>query len=331
MNNRDELPDANAVSGQEAPFADIRNFRSSVAWKVVATLLTVLALAVVLSMLANAWPRLLEQRSAIDLRFLATGFVLSIVAAFLTFLPFASIVRAGMARGMSLRELGHLYFTAQLLKHLPGRIWGIGYQWAATGRIHSVGAWLSANMLHMALATFFAIASASIALASEAGWKICALSTAVSVLLYLAIWPGISLVCSIAKRFECSRRLRDTLLGYVDVPGRSRFHIFLLFASSWTIYYAGWYLYGLGYPSVGGIGGLRICAFYLLAWFVGYVSLITPSGLGVRELVFAWLAKDFPPDAIAFMAILGRTSLLGVDVILGLLFASYAPAENRTT
>jgi uncharacterized membrane protein YbhN (UPF0104 family) len=71
-----------------------------------------------------------------------------------------------------------------------------------------------------------------------------------------------------------------------------------------------------------------MCAYYMVAWFVGYVSLLTPSGLGVRELVFAWLAKDFPPDAVALMAVVGRVSLLAVDLALGLAFAPFVPRHS---
>jgi uncharacterized membrane protein YbhN (UPF0104 family) len=73
---------------------------------------------------------------------------------------------------------------------------------------------------------------------------------------------------------------------------------------------------------------MQLCAFYMVAWFVGYVSLLTPSGLGVRELVFAWLAKDFAGDAVALMAVVGRINLLFVDLFMGLAFAPFAPRRS---
>ena len=40
------------------------------------------------------------------------------------------------------------------------------------------------------------------------------------------------------------------------------------------------------------------------------------------------LAKDFPGDAVALMAVTGRVSLLSVDLIMGLMFAPFAPRKT---
>ncbi len=69
----------------------------------------------------------------------------------------------------------------------------------------------------------------------------------------------------------------------------------------------------------------------MLAWFVGYVSLLTPSGLGIRELVFVWLANEFPPDAVALMAVIGRISLLAIDLVMGLIFCALRAAQVLTS
>ena len=74
-----------------------------------------------------------------------------------------------------------------------------------------------------------------------------------------------------------------------------------------------------------------LCALYVIAWMAGYFSLVTPSGLGVRELVFVFLAHRFPPDAVAGLAIFGRAMLLVADILLGAIFGPFVPGQRKTT
>ena len=124
-------------------------------------------------------------------------------------------------------------------------------------------------------------------------------------------------------------KLGGEVLGVIAKTSNfSRLKIFLFFSIASILYYASWFLNGMGYPPLGAGGGLQLGALYMLAWFVGYVSLVTPSGLGIRELVFVWLANDFPGDAVALMAVIGRISLLAVDLIMGLIFAPFVPRKS---
>jgi hypothetical protein len=309
--------------------------RLRLAWKVVAAIVTTIALAWVLWMLAKVWPDLSARRAQIDFRLLSWALLLALLAAHLTFLAFATLLRTFDTSTMRLRELAHLYYTAQLLKHLPGRVWGIGYQWAAGGQAHSLGSWLRANIVHTMLATYFALCGAGLALGLAFGVQRGVVVAIGGALGYAALW-----YCAGALR---SARWLASLPGPLSrldgglfealtrVRMAVRLRIFFLFASSWVIYYGAWYLNGEAYAPLGGTGGMRMCAYYMMAWFIGYISLLTPSGLGVRELVFAWLAKDFPPDAVALMAVIGRVSLLVVDLIFGLLFAPFVPRRSGTS
>jgi len=311
------------------PAGTANGFRAHPAWKAAAAVVTTIALAWVVWMLVKIWPDLSARRSEIDLRLLAAALPLALVASWLTFLSFVALLRAFGISTLRWRELGHLYFTAQLLKHLPGRVWGIGYQWAAGGRAHSLGSWLRANIAHTLLATFFALWSSALVLGLTLGPWACVAAVAIGAVAYAGLWYCRSAMRSVRWPAWLGRRIARADGGLLDalysVPVAARTRIFVLFAASWVAYYAAWYLNGEAYAPLGGGGGVRLCAYYMVAWFVGYVSLLTPSGLGVRELVFAWLAKDFPPDAVALMAVVGRVSLLAVDLALGLVFAPFVP------
>lgn len=313
----------------EAPLAKPRG---GLAWKITAGIVTALSLLWVAVLLARAWPMLAARADEIRIPLLALGFAFSLVSAVLTFEAFAIFVRRFQGRRLPFRELAHLYFIAQLLKHLPGRIWGVGYQWMSGRSAGTLGDWLSANVSHMAVATFFALWSAWLVLGFGHGpeWGLVAIVG--GLLGYAGGWvllahPLLQRWMALPLRQLGGNGLR-VLHDAMQFPAAMRFRVFLVFCAGWLFLYLAWFAYGAAYPGLGGMGGVELCAIYMLAWFVGYISLVTPSGLGVRELVFAWLASESAGDAVALMAIVGRVSLLGVDVVLGLVFAPFAPRND---
>jgi hypothetical protein len=302
------------------------------AWKVAAYALTLFSVAWVIWLLAETWPVLAAHRNEIQWVLLLSGLALSLGASFLAFEAFVALVRIVGISGLGRRELAHLHFTGQLLKHLPGRIWGFGYQSAAGSSGGSIGDWLGVNFGHMVLATFFALWSACLALGFSRGMAAALFVMSVGGLAYVLGWKMISSAFVIrtlerlpGKFGKLGQRIRHLV---ERTSPTARFWIFVIFSLSSLLYYGSWVLYGASYPPLGMNGGMRLCAYYLLAWFVGYVSLITPSGIGVRELVFAWLANDFPGDAVAMAAIVGRVSLLVVDLLLGLAFSPFMPRNT---
>lgn len=264
-----------------------RHSRLRLAWKVVAIVVTGVSLAWVFWLLAQVWPSLAAHRAEIAPYPLLLGFALSFAASFLAFEAFATLAGILGITGLPRRELGHLHFTSQVLKHLPGRVWGVGYQWAAGSSAAKLGDWLLVNLAHMLLATFFALWSVwlVLAFAGRAEWGLLALTgggaayiIGWSVVTSRRLYNWLKLLPGAFGTVGCS--LMDVL---AKTPVQARMMIFLFFAANSVLYYGSWYLYGMAYAPLGGSGGLRLCAYYMLAWFVGYVSLLTPSGLGVRE------------------------------------------------
>lgn len=292
--------------------------------------LTAVALAWAFALLVEVWPTLMERRAEVELPWLILGIVPAIASNVLVFLAFVSLAGSS-GIGMSWRGLGHLYFTSQLLKHLPGRLWGIGYQGVVGRSAASFGNWLFVNMSHMLFATFFALWAASIVMGLSRHTALVVAALVVGGCAYWFAWNGWSLFNGPRWVMRLPAKVRiyveQAAEGVAGTPAHAKGRLFLLFGLGGLLNYASWALYGAGYPPLGISGGVQLCAYYMVAWFIGYASLVTPSGLGVRELVFAWLAKDFSPDAVALMAIIGRFAMVLVDVLLGLAFARWAPRE----
>lgn len=302
-------------------------------WKVLGILVTIGSVVWMLVLLARAWPMLLARIGELDVVSLGAGTVLLTVSVYLNFEAFATLAGAMGIAGASRLQLAHLYFIGQLLKHVPGRIWGVGYQSAAGSASGSAGAWLAANVVHMLLATMFALWSVAIVLAALQGLLPGLCAMVVGAVACLGCW-----------RFASSLRLRRVVLklpgrlggplhesmsAMASTSARARMRITLSYAASLVLLYLAWGVFGHAYPLLGAVAGVRLCGIYLVAWFVGFVSLLTPSGLGVRELVFAWLAHGYGMDAVALMAVIGRVTLLISDLALGLLFAPFLPGGGK--
>lgn len=303
------------------------------AWRAAAVVVTLGSVAWVAILLAEAWPELAANIHAIRLPFLVIGLALSLASTYLTFEAFAMLAGVVGIVDMPKRQLAHLHFTGQLLKHLPGRIWGVGYQWAAGRSAGTLGNWLRVNAGHMVLASFFALWTASLVLAAAEEWTWGVAVLAGGVVAYAMGWALASsgFFSGLIQRLPGQAGKPNTTLKILGaVPPGVRVRIFLVSCASWLMFYSAWIAFGLAYQSVGPTGGVRIGAYYMVAWFAGYISLLTPSGLGVRELVFAWIARGFSGDVIALMAILGRVSLLAVDILLGLCFAPFSPLRGSS-
>lgn len=228
--------------------------------------------------------------------------------------------------------LGHLYFVGQLMKHLPGRVWGVAYQTTAGNQVN-LAVWASVTAAHMVIVTGVAVwmTMAVMGFAHSLEWG--ALALMIGLAAYLIGWHRkplgilIALICKLPGRVFA--RAGAALLPFVEASLRFKLRVLLLFASYWLVYLVSWAGYGLAWPGLTPTDGMILCALYTVAWMAGYFSVITPSGLGIRELVFVFLAHRFPPDAVAGLAIFGRAMLLVADILLGALFGPFVPPQPK--
>ncbi len=87
--------------------------------------------------------------------------------------------------------------------------------------------------------------------------------------------------------------------------------IWCIFA--WISYTAGALLLTRAFFEMNLTTTLAVATALPLSWFVGYVSFITPSGLGFREAAFAVLAAPALGSAAPIVAVLTRIGFLGVE------------------
>jgi hypothetical protein len=289
-------------------------------------LLALVALAWTVWLLWGALPALRANSSRLKLGWLSLTLLGNMVSGYLGFEAFRALFNH-MRPGLYPRPLlAHLYFTGQLMKHLPGRIWGVAYQ-STTGHKATLVEWVGVTTVYMVLTAGFALWVSASVLGFMLGlpWGVLALVAGSAT--YGLLWRVtpltvlLDLLCRI--RVHALVRLCNALRAFADVDKGFKRTVLYWFAASWLVYLLAWAGYGLAWPDLTAADGIWLCAIYTVAWFAGYVSLVSPSGVGVRELVFVLLAHRFPPDAVAGMAVLGRVTLLAVDVLLGMVFAPF--------
>ncbi|QNH11641.1 hypothetical protein HEP75_01062 [Xanthomonas sp. SI] len=248
------------------------------------------------------------------------------ISSYLAFEGFHTLFREMRQNLYKRTTLAHLYFTGQLMKHLPGRVWGIAYQ-SGTGTSATLAEWISVNATYMALTTAFAIWISITVVGTMLHWWLGLALLGTGSVIYAYCWHPrpINAALDLARRIpsRAVARLCDALRPFATASARLKGEVWAWLTASWLVYLLAWSAYGVAWPGLTAVDGIWLCGIYTAAWFVGYISLITPSGIGVRELMFVLMASHFPSDAVAGLAVLGRISLLIADISLGLIFAPY--------
>nr|WP_225562337.1 MULTISPECIES: lysylphosphatidylglycerol synthase domain-containing protein [unclassified Pseudoxanthomonas] len=290
------------------------------------------SMAIVVYLLGRSGKEILLQLSRIDMGFMFAGLGLGALATLSGFLSFSRILSPMLDTPMSFGRLGHLHFTGQMLKHLPGRVFGIAYQIGA-GNEASSSAWISANALHILLTLYTAcIVSAGVLL-----WSRYPVTASLVVVLGVLGWFAVLRSPLLHRLAGKSSRLEGRFVGLARslassvarLEARDHLRIMGWMMLSWLVYFLAWAFYGLAVASMGAGDGILMCAHYNLAWIVGYITLVTPSGIGVREGAFMAMGGAFSPSELAYGVLVGRVSLLLIDLFLSLLFLPFHGTANE--
>jgi glycosyltransferase 2 family protein len=268
--------------------------------------------------LAGQWSDVREQLRTTSLAVLAGAGALA-MAAMATFATGWRIILKDLGAPLGVRDAGGIYFLGQLGKYIPGSVWPVVAQ-TALAREHGVArrAVAAGFVLHLVvtLVTGGVVAALTMPFAGADAlarywWLFAALPAAVIALHPRLLGPGLRFVARLARRPEA-------LIGAPSVRT-------LLHAGIWCA--AGWVVFGLHVAmlgaSVGGEGPdllLRSIGGWALAWSVGFLVVVAPAGLGVREAALALvLGPALPPGGAAAVALLSRLVMTAADLLWGLL------------
>lgn len=217
---------------------------------------------------------------------------------------------------LSYRQAGMVWFLSNFVRYIPGNVWQfIGMAALAVEEDVPAEATLTSIAVHQALSatSVVTLAAAYFAWAGHAEALRLALPLAVAVgVLWMVVRPrwmerGLNLALGLLRRPSLrvtltTRQMMRMIVGY----------------------WAAWTLAGLGFVAV--VRALtplpwaltpHLAAAFILAYFIGYISLLTPSGLGVREGAMVWLLSGFLAAPIPTVASLVGRIWLTLGEIMG--------------
>ncbi|MCG8672882.1 MAG: flippase-like domain-containing protein [Pseudomonadales bacterium] len=232
-------------------------------------------------------------------------------------------------------EASSIFFNAQIAKNLPGRIWGIVYQlnhssMEKTPKHHLV----QANLEHMGLVLFGSSAFFIAFFALSASITAATVIFCLSMLAIIPIWQSVALynvLNQLTARIPILRKYKD--ISFSPPSKNAVRKSILVHLSSWFFYAGAWYFLLDSINPVSLQATLQTLGAYTGAWIIGFLSFITPSGLGVRESAFVLISSHQSTlESLAFIAILSRLWLLFIEILLSLLFfALVSFYEKRST
>jgi uncharacterized membrane protein YbhN (UPF0104 family) len=250
---------------------------------------------------------------------------LLIAASFATnWFLFYSFLMASGSHNCSVLESIRLQTAGQLLRYLPGRVWGVIYQISAARGQIPAGRVARANLDLMVFSLTGSVAVACLILGAWTDTKnLYLISTGLLIFTGQAtlFMGGADRLLSIFSA-RMPGKLRGVLAAMSQAPlGLPRFLVMqAAFILGWLLYLYGWSRLGSVFPAFEDVDFILLSVFYTLASVVGILSVITPAGLGVREAAFLFMTiNSTEQEVAAFVAVFGRVWLMLIELLLLLL------------
>jgi len=284
-------------------------------WARVVFLLAALAFGV--WAVASQWDGVTAALAAISPLQLLAVLAVSLAYVFLTMLSWRAVM-TDLGSRLSVRDASRVFFVSQVGKYLPGGVWNIVAA-AEMGADHEIPRRRSVSVMAVSilvsivtglLLAVVAVLLGPAELREQFGW----VAWTLPVFLVLLLPPVLNRVLGVAL----SLVRRPSLEQPLTAGGVAR-------SAAWAL--AGWVLVGVQVwliaAQLGMEADLATLALavggYALAWIVGFLAIVVPAGVGVREAVLgALLAGQLDAGAVVVTVLLARVVLTVADLVLGL-------------
>jgi uncharacterized membrane protein YbhN (UPF0104 family) len=255
----------------------------------------------------------------------AAAILAAIAGLFFMMLAWRSLL-ADLGSSLRLRPATRIMFVGQLGKYVPGMVWAFAAQ-VELAREYNVprkrSSSATAVTVAVTLTTGLIVAALAIPLTSHSAARHYWWVLACTPVLLIGLYPPL---LGAALDFALKLARQPPLERRVSLPGLAR-------CLGWTM--LGWACYGLQLwvlvADVSGRGAgvaLLSVGAYALAWSVGFVLVIFPSGVGPRELaLIAALAPVMPRGSALVVALVSRL----VITVCDLAWAGIGLALGRAT
>jgi glycosyltransferase 2 family protein len=254
-----------------------------------------------------------------------TGSLLVVLAALLVSMVLWRLLLAGMGSPLPYRVAARILFVGQLGKYLPGTVWPVVAQ-MELGRDHGVPRRRSVTafvlLMLFTFTTGLLVAVAMLPLATTVQIRTFRWAFLLIPVLLVLLHPRV-----LNPLFDVLLRLIRRPAHEVPLTWQVSLRAIGTGAAQWLVYGFHIWLLGvqLGADPVAllplAIGG------FALAWCIGYLGVITPAGLGVREVALVAVLSPLLSQADAIVLALASRVLI---TLADLLLAAGAALSMRT-
>lgn len=272
--------------------------------KIISVILVISAILWVFIILRENAGKLTISMASLELKWIALSVVPAMISVFIATYIYYLVLSGIVLVPLSVRNIMTPFIVSQVVRYLPGKIWGIYYQIVSSKQVSSHQT-VKANIRHFALTNLnsFAIAASVFTYRHEGNWT--------------------ALVVFVAVQFS----MFFFLTTYDSNRG---IQIFTLLQAEWLVYFFTCFLILPGYYGIGEVLFIATC--YVIAWIGGALIVMLPGGLFVREASFIWLSGLFgfnPGDMLAF-SIIARMLFTLADVACASLSVLFLSLKSET-
>ncbi|MEK7636784.1 MAG: hypothetical protein AAB402_00135 [Patescibacteria group bacterium] len=259
-------------------------------WRLLGWMIAILALGFIFR-----WLLMLDRRVWSSLAQLRVGWLLGSLAVFqlwfgLRYFAWEMIVRRHGSEAQRHQTL-RTWTVSELMRYVPGNVWSFAAKYRGTV---TAGA--------PAASTIQALVIEAMGLVGGAG---------MIALLYLNAtdwwWAALLVIAGLPILLPWLLTVVGKMAHWSDMPPVTMIEVLALLV--W--YGLVWIVFGLAtamvwwsFPDLSAVTLSRLIGVNVAAWFVGYVSVITPMGLGVREVTFVKLTTGTLTNAVASLVAL---------------------------
>ncbi len=231
-------------------------------------------------------------------------------------------------------DAAHIWFVSNLGKYIPGKVWQIAAM-AAMARqrgvspVAATGSSLVVNLTNIVSGFLLVLATGAsvLSLSTSSGpW----LAGAISLILLAALLALPILLPYVA---QVARRVMGREISIPDIPARAVWFSAIGTALAWILYGVAFQMLATSL-SLSDAGATRgYVAVYTSSYLVGYLTLIAPGGIGVRETMLVagltTLGLASEPNAWV-LAVVSRLWLTVLEIVPGVLFLGRKTIGGRS-
>lgn len=252
----------------------------------------------------------------------ATVVLLGMLMMIATGWSFSLFLRASTRNLTERASVVAIFLTAQIVKYLPGRIWGFVYQLKRLSEQAHASLVLVASLNHLILTTLLSVLFLGVAFRVPGAWLLLALGTSLG--LWWAQRGGIAAYLT--------RMTSLPSATHAHLPAQVVVGLVLSLGLEWLCYLTIWVgLFMVLELPVRSEWVLALASFYAGAWILGSLVSLIPGGIGVREGGFILMGVGLGVDEtnLVALAILARLVFMLGEVLTGVVAAAFIHVRER--